>query len=56
MIIKVKTVSTMEKEKRSNPRLQVSNVNEYIDLMNNLNLKKPPKIDYNVANNLKLGI
>ena len=53
---KGETVSTIGKEKRSNPRLQVSNVNEYIDLMNNLNLKKPSKIDYNVANNLKLGI
>ena len=53
---KGETVSTIGKEKRSNPRLQVSNVNEYIDLMNNLNLKKPSKIDHNVANNLKLGI
>jgi hypothetical protein len=52
---KGETVSTIGKEKRSNPRLQVNNVNEYIDLMNNLNLKKPSKIEYNVANNLKLG-
>ena len=48
-------VSTIGKEKKSNPRLQVSNVNEYIDIMNNLNLKKPSAIDYNVASNLKLG-
>ena len=43
------------KEKKFNPRLQVSNVEEYIEIMNNLNLKKPAAIDFNVANNLKLG-
>ena len=52
---KGETVSTIGKEKKFNPRLQVSNVNEYIDIMNNLNLKKPAAIDYNVASNLKLG-
>tara|TARA_B100001121_G_scaffold296358_1_gene301662 strand:- start:510 stop:1190 length:681 start_codon:yes stop_codon:yes gene_type:complete len=53
---KGETVSTIGKEKKSNPRLQVKNVDEYIEIMNNLDLKKPEKIDYNVANNLKLGI
>ena len=52
---KGETVSTIGKEKKFNPRLQVSNVNEYIDIMNNLNLKNPAAIDYNVASNLKLG-
>ena len=52
---KGQTVSTIGKEKRSNPRLQVKNVDEYIDIMNNLNLKKPEKIDFNVESNLKLG-
>ena len=52
---KGQTVSTIGKEKRSNPRLQVKNVDEYIEIMNKLNLKKPEKIDYNVENNLKLG-
>ena len=52
---KGQTFSTIGKEKRSNPRLQVKNVDEYIEIMNNLNLKKPEKIDYNVENNLKLG-
>jgi|TARA_B100001248_G_scaffold169811_1_gene128633 glyoxylase-like metal-dependent hydrolase (beta-lactamase superfamily II) len=52
---KGETVSTIGKEKRSNPRLQVKNVDEYIDIMNNLNLKKPEKIDFNVESNLKLG-
>ena len=52
---KGETVSTIGKEKRSNPRLQVRNVDEYIDIMNNLNLRKPEKIDFNVECNLKLG-
>ena len=52
---KGQTVSTIGREKKSNPRLQVKNVDEYIEIMNNLNLKKPEKIDYNVENNLKLG-
>ena len=53
---KGETVSTIGKEKRSNPRLQVRNVDEYIEIMNNLNLKKPEKIDYNVSSNLNLGV
>ena len=48
-------VSTIGKEKKFNPRLQVNNVEEYIDIMNNLNLKKPAAIDFNVASNLRLG-
>ena len=48
-------VSTIGKEKKFNPRLQVNNVEEYVEIINNLNLKKPAAIDFNVANNLKLG-
>ena len=48
-------VSTIGKEKKFNPRLQVNNVDEYVKIMNNLNLKKPAAIDFNVASNLKLG-
>ncbi len=48
-------VSTIGKEKKLNPRLQVNSVDEYIDIMNNLNLKKPEKIDTNVLKNIKLG-
>ena len=48
-------VSSIGKEKKFNPRLQVNNVEEYIEIMNSLNLKKPAAIDFNVANNLKLG-
>ena len=52
---KGETVSTIGKEKKFNPRLQVSNVEEYIEIMSNLNLKKPAEIDFNVASNIKLG-
>ena len=52
---KGETVSTIGKEKKLNPRLQVSNVDEYIEIMNNLNLKKPAEIEFNVASNIKLG-
>ncbi len=48
-------VSTIGKEKKFNPRLQVNNVDEYVEIMKNLNLKKPHQIDSNIANNLKLG-
>ncbi len=48
-------VSTIGKEKKFNPRLQVSSVDEYISIMSNLNLKKPVEIDTNVSKNIKLG-
>ena len=48
-------VSTIGKEKKLNPRLQVDNVNQYIEIMNNLNLQKPISLDFNIASNLKLG-
>ena len=48
-------VSTIGKEKKQNPRLQVNNINEYVEIMSNLNLKKPAQIDYNVAKNINLG-
>ena len=48
-------VSTIGKEKKQNPRLQVKSVDEYIDIMNNLDLKKPDKLDSNVSRNIKLG-
>ena len=48
-------VSTIGKEKKFNPRLQVKNVDEYVEIMNNLNLKKPSAIDFNIKSNLKLG-
>ena len=50
-----KKVSTIGNEKKFNPRLKVKNENEYIDIMNNLNLPKPKSMDINVARNIKLG-
>ena len=48
-------VSTIEKEKKFNPRLQVKNVDEYIEIMSNLNLSKPEMMDNNVSKNIQLG-
>ena len=48
-------VSTIGKEKKQNPRLQVNSVDEYIDIMNNLNLKKPLEIDTNISKNIMMG-
>ena len=50
-----KLSSTIGKEKQYNPRLQVKNVDEYVELMSNLNLAKPKLIDINVSRNIKLG-
>ena len=52
---KGKKVSTIGKEKKQNPRLQVNSVEEYMDIMNNLDLKKPAKLETNVARNINLG-
>jgi glyoxylase-like metal-dependent hydrolase (beta-lactamase superfamily II) len=52
---KGETVSTIGKEKKLNPRLQVNNVDEYIYIMNNLDLKKPSEIEINVSRNINLG-
>ena len=48
-------VSTIGKEKKQNPRLQVNSVNEYVEIMNNLNIKKPAELESNVSRNIKLG-
>ena len=52
---KGKKVSTIGREKKYNPRLQVKSVDEYIEIMNNLDLKKPVSIEENISRNLKLG-
>ena len=51
-----KKVSTIGNEKKFNPRLQVKNVDEYIEIMSNLNLSKPEMMDSNVSKNIKLGV
>ena len=48
-------VSTIGKEKKQNPRLQVDSIDEYVDIMNNLDLKKPAELETNVARNINLG-
>jgi len=50
-----KKVSTIGNEKKFNPRLQVKDEQEYIDIMNNLNLPEPKLMNINVARNIKLG-
>jgi len=50
-----KKFSTIGDEKKFNPRLQVNNEHEYLEIMKNLNLPKPKMIDINIASNIKLG-
>ena len=50
-----KKSSTIGNEIKFNPRLQVNGVDEYVELMSNLNLAKPKLIDRNVSRNIKLG-
>ena len=47
--------STIEKERKNNPRLQVKSADEYADIMNNLNLPNPKLMDIAIPRNLKLG-
>ena len=53
---KGETVSTIIEEKKFNPRLQVSSIDEYVSIMNNLNLPDPKMMDIAVPSNLNLGI
>lgn len=53
---KGRTVSTIGEEKRTNPRLQVNNAEEYAAIMDNLNLAKPKLIDIAVPANLQCGL
>ena len=50
------TVSTIGEERRNNPRLQVQNVDEYVQLMNNLNLPNPKMMDAAVPANMHIGL
>lgn len=49
-------VSTIGEEKRFNPRLQVKSADEYVALMNNLNLPNPKMMDVAVPANLHVGL
>ena len=55
MIIMVSFQVLLEMKKKFNPRLQVNNVNEYVDIMSNLNLSKPKLIESNISRNIQLG-
>ncbi len=53
---KGETVSTIGEEKAFNPRLQVKSVDEYVTLMNSLNLPNPKMMDVAVPANMKVGL
>ena len=50
------TVSTIGEEKRFNPRLQVTSIDQYVELMNNLKLPNPKMMDVAVPSNMKVGL
>jgi glyoxylase-like metal-dependent hydrolase (beta-lactamase superfamily II)/rhodanese-related sulfurtransferase len=50
------TVSTIGEEKTYNPRLQVTSVDDYIALMNGLNLSNPKMMDVAVPANVRQGL
>ena len=53
---KGETVSTIGEERRFNPRLQVNSIDEYVTLMNNLNLPNPKMMDVAVPANMLVGL
>ncbi|WED41888.1 MBL fold metallo-hydrolase [Legionella cardiaca] len=50
------TVSTIGEEKRFNPRLQVNSCDEYVAIMEGLNLPKPQKMAIAIPANLRNGL
>jgi sulfur dioxygenase len=50
------TVSTIAEERAFNPRLQVKSVDEYAEMMNNLNLPNPKMMDVAVPANMRVGL
>lgn len=53
---KGETVSTIGEERQFNPRLQVKSIDEYVDIMNNLNLPNPKMMDVAVPANRQQGL
>jgi sulfur dioxygenase len=47
-----KKFSTIGNERKFNPRLQVKSMEEYKEIMENLNLKKPKLMDTNISKNI----
>jgi glyoxylase-like metal-dependent hydrolase (beta-lactamase superfamily II)/rhodanese-related sulfurtransferase len=50
------TVSTIGEEKRYNPRLQVKSIDDYAELMGNLNLPNPKLMDVVIPANMHVGL
>jgi len=50
------TVSTIGEERHFNPRLRVRSIDDYVDLMNNLNLPNPKMMDVAVPANMQVGL
>jgi sulfur dioxygenase len=50
------TVSTIGEEKLFNPRLRVKSVDEYVAVMNSLNLPNPKMMDVAVPANIRVGL
>jgi sulfur dioxygenase len=50
------TVSTIGEEKAFNPRLQAKSIDEYVALMNALNLPNPKMMDVAVPANMRIGL
>jgi glyoxylase-like metal-dependent hydrolase (beta-lactamase superfamily II)/rhodanese-related sulfurtransferase len=53
---KGETVTTIAEERAFNPRLQVRSVEQYVDVMNNLNLPNPKMMDVAVPANMRVGL
>jgi glyoxylase-like metal-dependent hydrolase (beta-lactamase superfamily II)/rhodanese-related sulfurtransferase len=52
---KGETVSTIGEEKAFNPRLQVKSIEQYVEVMNSLNLPNPKMMDVAVPANMRVG-
>jgi sulfur dioxygenase len=52
---KGETVTTIGEEKAYNPRLKVKSIDEYVALMNSLNLPNPKMMDVAVPANMRVG-
>ena len=50
------TVSTIGEERAFNPRLRVTSLQEYVDIMNSLHLPNPRMMDVAVPANIKMGL
>ena len=46
-------VSSIGEQKKNNPRLQVDSAEQYVEIMNNLNLQNPKMMDIAVSANIK---